>query len=105
QRYASARSTREARKATIVYSAIALPMWTLFFFIGTALFVYYLIFPGTVVAGLEADQVLPYFILTEIPPVISGIIISAVIAAAMSTMDSGINAISTVGVIDLMKPW
>lgn len=105
QRYASARSTREARKATIVYTAIALPMWTLFFFIGTALFVYYLTFPSAVVAGLEADQILPYFILTKIPPVISGIIISAVIAAAMSTMDSGINAISTVSVIDLLKPW
>lgn len=105
QRYASARSTREARKATVVYTAIALPMWTLFFFIGTALFVYYLTFPNTVVAGLEADQVLPYFVLSEIPPVISGVIISAVIAAAMSTMDSGINALSTVGVIDLMKPW
>ncbi|MFH5832994.1 sodium/solute symporter [Halalkalibaculum sp. DA384] len=105
QRYASARSTREARKATIVYTAIALPMWTLFFFIGTALFVFYLYSPDTVVATLEADQILPYFILTELPPFISGIIISAVIAAAMSTMDSGINAISTVSVVDLMKPW
>lgn len=105
QRYAASRSTREARKATIIYSAIALPMWALFFFIGTSLFVYYQEFPDATVAHLEADQVLPYFILTKIPPVVSGIIISAVIAAAMSTMDSGINAISTVSVIDLMKPW
>lgn len=105
QRYASARSMREARKATILYSIIALPMWTLFFFIGTALFVFYLHSPDPVIPGLEADQVLPYFILTEIPPIVSGIIISAVIAAAMSTMDSGINAISTVSVVDLMKPW
>ena len=105
QRYASAKSTREARKATIIYSAIAIPMWTLFFFIGTALFAYYQVFPDPVIQGLDADQVLPYFILSKIPPVISGIIISAVIAAAMSTMDSGINAISTVSVVDLMKSW
>jgi SSS family solute:Na+ symporter len=105
QRYASARSTREARKATIVYTMIALPMWTMFFFVGTGLFVFYLSSPDPVVAGLEADQVLPYFIFSEIPPVITGIIISAVIAASMSTMDSGVNAISTVTVIDLMKPW
>lgn len=105
QRYASARSTREAQKATLIYSAIALPMWTLFFFIGTSLFAFYLAFPDPLVATLEADQVLPYFILTEIPPVVSGIIVSAIIAAVMSTMDSGINAISTVSVIDLMKPW
>ena len=105
QRYASAKSTREARKATAIYSAIAIPMWTLFFFIGTALFVYFQVFPDPVIQNMEADQVLPYFILSKIPPVVSGIIISAVIAAAMSTMDSGINAISTVGVVDLMKAW
>ncbi|MFP4366643.1 MAG: sodium:solute symporter family transporter [bacterium] len=105
QRYVSSRSTREAQKATIVYSLIALPMWILFFFVGTGLFVFYLSSPDPVIPGLEADQVLPYFILTEIPPVITGIIISAVIAASMSTMDSGINAISTVTVVDFMKPW
>jgi solute:Na+ symporter, SSS family len=105
QRYVSARSTREARKATMIYTMIALPMWTMFFFIGTSLFVFYLVSPDPVVAGLEADQVLPYFIFSEIPPVITGIIISAVIAASMSSMDSGINAISTVTVVDLMKPW
>jgi solute:Na+ symporter, SSS family len=105
QRYVSSRSMREARKATIVYSMIAVPMWTLFFFVGTGIFVFYLANPDPIVSGLEADQVLPYFIFTEIPPVITGIIISAIIAASMSTMDSGLNAISTVTVIDLMKPW
>lgn len=105
QRYASSRSTREARKATVIYAMIAVPMWVLFFFVGTGIFVFYLANPDPVISGLEADQVLPYFIFTEIPPVITGIIISAVIAATMSTMDSGLNAISTVTVIDLMKPW
>ncbi len=105
QRYAAARSTREARKATALYSAIALPMWALFFFVGTSLFAYYSVFPEPHVAELEADQVLPYFILKELPAGVAGIVISAVLAAAMSSLDSGINAISTVSVIDLMKPF
>jgi len=105
QRYAAARSTYEARKATILYSAIALPMWTMFFFVGTALFVYYQTFPDPAVVGMEADQVLPYFILTRIPAGLAGIVIAAVMAAAMSSLDSGINAISTVVVVDLMKPF
>ncbi len=104
QRYAAARSTREARKATAIYSAIALPMWIMFFFVGTALFVYYATFPSATVSSLEADQVLPYFILTQVPAGVAGIIIAAVLAAAMSSLDSGINAISTVSIIDLMKP-
>ena len=105
QRYAAARSTREARKATALYSAIALPMWTLFFFVGTSLFAYYTTFPDPHVAELDADQVLPYFILKEVPAGVAGIVISAVLAAAMSSLDSGINAISTVSVVDLMKPY
>ena len=104
QRYASARSTREARKATALYSAIALPMWIMFFFVGTSLFVYYNAFPDPTVAGLESDQVLPYFILTKVPAGIAGIVIAAVLAAAMSSLDSGINAISTVTVVDILKP-
>lgn len=105
QRYVSARSLREARKATLLFSAIAVPMWTMFFFIGTALFVFFQIFPSPAVAQLEADQVLPYFILTHIPAGIAGVVIAAVLAAAMSSLDSGVNSIATVVVVDLLKPY
>ena len=105
QRYAAARSTREARKATLIYSAIALPLWIMFFFVGTSLFVYYKTFHDAAVTDMAADQVLPYFILTQIPAGVAGIVIAAVMAAAMSSLDSGINAISTVTVVDLMKPY
>lgn len=105
QRYASARSTREARKAVIVYTAMALPIWALFFFVGTSLFVYYLNFPNETVAGLAADQVLPYFIFDRIPDGLSGLIIAAIVAAAMSTLGACINAVSTVTVVDILKPF
>lgn len=104
QRYVSARSLRDARMATLLFSAIALPMWVMFFFIGTALFVYFQVFPDPVVATLQVDQVMPYFVLTHVPVVLAGIIIAAVIAAAMSSLDSGVNSIATVVVVDLLKP-
>lgn len=105
QRYAAARSLREARKATLIFSSIALPMWAMFFFVGTSLFAYYRVFADPSVAGMEADYVLPYFVLTDIPAGVAGIVIAAVMAAAMSSLDSGINSISTVIVVDLMKPF
>ena len=105
QRYAAARSTLEARKATIIYSAIALPLWIMFFFVGTSLFAYYQHFPDATVQAMDADQVLPYFILTKVPAGLAGIVIAAVMAAAMSSLDSGINAISTVAVVDLARPF
>lgn len=109
QRYAAAKSTREARKATILYSCLALPMWVMFFFVGTSLYVYYQQFPDTAVTALEsanqADQILPYFILNRIPAGLAGIVIAAVLAAAMSSLDSGINAVSTVCVVDVLRPY
>ncbi|WKN30385.1 sodium:solute symporter [Porifericola rhodea] len=105
QRYVATQSTREAKKATLIYSVVALPTWSLFFFIGTTLFVFYTVFPETSVASLEADQVFPYFILSQLPAGVSGLIIAAVLAAGMSTLDSSINAISTVTVVDILKPY
>ena len=49
QRYVSARTTWEARKATMIFSGIAVPVWTMFFFIGTSLFVYFKVFPDPAV--------------------------------------------------------
>lgn len=105
QRYLAAKSTREARKATILYSAIALPMWTCFFFVGTSVFVYYQVFPSDEVAGMGADQVLPYFILNQVPVGLAGLLVTAVVAAAMSTLDSSINAISAVSSVDIFRPF
>jgi SSS family solute:Na+ symporter len=104
QRYVSASSLREARKATLLFSAIAVPMWTMFFFIGTALFVYFQTHADPVVAQLQPDQVLPYFVFTQIPAGLGGVVIAAVLSAAMSSLDSGVNSISTVVVVDLIKP-
>lgn len=105
QRYVASRSLREARKATLIFSTIALPVWAFFFFLGTSVFVYYLVFPDPAVAALEADQVLPYYILTQVPMGLAGLLIAAVLAAAMSSLDSGVNSVSTVVVVDIFKPF
>lgn len=108
QRYLAARSTREARKATIIYGAIVLPTWAYFFFVGTCLFVYFQALPDTEVTRLSEaqlfEQVYPHFILTRLPPGIAGMVVAGVISAAMSSVDSTLNAVSTVTVIDIVKP-
>jgi SSS family solute:Na+ symporter len=103
QRYLSASSTREARKATGICALMSVPTWALFFFVGTALFVYYQANPDPAIAGMDSDQVFPHFIVTQLPVGLTGLIIAAVLAAAMSSLDSSINAVSTVTVIDLFK--
>lgn len=105
QRYVAAKSLGQARWAATLYSILAIPTWAFFFFLGTCVFVWYQAFPSADVAKLEADQIFPYFILTEIPAGVAGLTIAGVLAAAMSSLDSSINAIATVSTIDLVKPY
>ncbi len=105
QRYVASKSTKEARKSVAIFSLISVPTWTLFFFIGTCVFVFFKTYPEPIVGTLEAEQVFPYFIFTKLPPGVSGIIIAGAIAAGMSSLDSGINAIATVTITDIYKPF
>jgi len=105
QRYASAKSTRDARKATALFSVVAVPTWALFFFVGTCVYAYYQQFPNSAVDGLAADAVFPHFILTTLPAGLAGLVIAGVLAAAMSSLDSSINAIATVSVVDIFRPY
>jgi len=108
QRYIAARSEREARKAVWVCVLGSLPIWAFYMFLGTALYVFYLQFPavetGEMLDGTrKAEQILPWFILHELPAGLTGIVIAAALAAAMSSLDSSINAISTVGINDIYR--
>lgn len=105
QRYAASKSTSAARGATLLYSFIAAPTWTFFFLLGTSVFVFFTVFPDPTVAHLGADDVLPYFILTRIPAGVAGLIIAAILAAAMSSLDSSIHSLATTTVVDLLKPY
>jgi len=105
QRYAASKSIREARKATIIYTSVAVPTWIFFFFLGTCVYVFYQVIPDPVVTGLEADEVFPYFILTQLPAGVAGLVIAGAIAAAMSSLDSSLNGIATITVVDLLKPY
>jgi SSS family solute:Na+ symporter len=108
QRYIAARSDGEARKAVWVCVLASLPIWAFYMFLGTALFVFYQQFPsleaGQMLDGTrKAEEILPWFIVHEMPAGLSGIVIAAALAAAMSSLDSSINAISTVGINDIYR--
>ena len=105
QRYVAVKSTREARKATILYGAIAVPTWAFFFFLGSCLFAYFQVHDDPQVAQLSHEQVFPYFILTRLPPGVAGVVVAGVLSAAMSSVDSTLNAIAAVTVVDIVKPY
>ena len=53
--------------------------------------------------GNKADRLFPLFILKELPPGVSGLIIAAILAAAMSSLSSGINSASSVILVDFVE--
>jgi SSS family solute:Na+ symporter len=103
QRYLTARSEKGAVRAALMGVLLSLPVWTLFMFIGTALFSYYQISADALPANIEPDAVFPYFIVSQLPPGVVGLILSALIAAAVSSLDSDLNCISAIGVEDYYK--
>ena len=102
QRFLSASSEKEARKALWLGGLIYIPISALFFMIGTALYVYYLNVPAGILPT-KADEVFPYFIVHELPVGMIGLVIAAVLAAGMSTMSSSLNSSATVYTIDFYK--
>lgn len=95
---------------TLVRSAYAgmlstLPVILLTFAIGICIYSYYTAFPGRLPEGLIGDQWFPTFIVRELPVGITGLIIAGLLAATMSSADSGVNSLTTVFIVDLYRPW
>jgi SSS family solute:Na+ symporter len=97
QRYLSTPSEREARRSVWVFAMLNVALNVLLMMCGLAMFAYY---AGKLPAN--ADAVMPTFIARELPPGLSGLLLAALLAAAMSSLSSGINSISGVVVTDFL---
>ena len=102
QRMLAVSSTRGAAKATLFNALTDLFMISSLLFIGLGLFVFYQHHPEAL-GNADGDGVLAHYVVTQLPNGVSGIIISAIFAAAMSSMDSGINSIATVIENDFLR--
>ena len=101
QRYLTARDDKSAKKAAYLGVFLSVPIWAMFMFIGTGLFVFYHVAGAPALPeGIKADEVFPYFIATEMPVGITGLIIAALAAGAISSLDSDMNCMSAIVVQD-----
>lgn len=132
QRYHTAASPKAASRSIWLCVFLYVPASLLFFIIGTSLYAYYQLHPdllssvrnqavierfGTLPANEISklshsmqpadygDKVLPHFMVTTVPTGLVGLIVSAILSAAMSTISSGMNASATVFTIDIWKRY
>jgi len=100
QRYLTAKSDKEAKKAAYIGVGLSVPIWAMFMLIGTLLYFFYNSGEAVLPAGINSDQVFPHFIVTQLPVGIAGIVIAALVAAAISSLDSDMNCLSAIIVED-----
>jgi solute:Na+ symporter, SSS family len=105
QRLMAIKNYKGIAKAVIFNSISDVLIVSLLLFTGLGLLAYFQTFPEQLPSGLSGDKILPYYIMSKLPAGVSGLIITAIFAAAMSSMDSGINSLATVITIDFVRPF
>ena len=107
QRYIASKSDREARKSVWIGGLTYVPLSAAFLFIGTALFAYYEAHPASLPAMYRgpdrADFVFPWFIVSALPSGVTGLLIAAIFAAAMSTVSTSLNSSATIFLSDYYR--
>lgn len=105
QRYLSARSLEVARRGLWLKLAMLLPVTVIFYGTGLVLYAFYQIHGDPLVAGkiTKADQILPYFVINELPHGLPGLFIAAIYAASMSTISAGINSLTSASLVDFYQ--
>jgi SSS family solute:Na+ symporter len=99
QRLLATGSRPASQRALITTGGIIIFQFALFLFLGSLLFVFY----GG--ADIRSDEVFPRFIIEEMPTGLSGFIIAALFAAAMSTLSSSITALGSTTMYDFVIPY
>ncbi|MDX1973529.1 MAG: hypothetical protein SFY68_13445 [Candidatus Sumerlaeia bacterium] len=120
QRVLACKSVREGQKAMLFSAVMIVPQFFLFLLIGVELFGYYnwngfdykglppvdpAWFAGsdTGLPPAKSDYIFPVFIFTEMPPVLKGFLLAAIITAA--SVSSAISALASMAVADFYLPW
>lgn len=104
QRLLAAKNLRESRLALLSSGLVILLQFSLFLLAGAGLYVFYMQHPPSV-AFASADRIFPSFIVEQMPVGISGLLVAAILAAAMSNLSAALNSLSSTSVIDFYLRW
>ncbi|HTN06181.1 sodium:solute symporter family transporter [Agriterribacter sp.] len=107
QRYLSTKDVKTARKSFRVSLSTDIIAYILLALVGLAMLAFFTKNEGFLIAektlNEQADTLFPRFIMIGLPPGVSGLVIAGLLAAAMSSMSSGLNSVSSVIAEDIVK--
>jgi len=106
QRFMSTRDVRDARRALATQLTVGAVVGLTLYAVGFALLGYFRLHADALPAGMSvensADDLFPRYISYHLPVGISGLVVAAMFAAAMSSIDSGVNSITAVVMTDFL---
>ena len=105
QRVLTTRDLRSGKKALITSGFVVLLQFALFMFIGLLLYGFYSGHSPSLLGLSTMDEIFAKFIVEQIPTGMSGLIVAAILAAAMSSLSSSINSLASATMMDLYKPY
>lgn len=107
QRFMATKDAKTARRALAVQLIASTIVGVTLGLVGIALLGYFQSYPNLLPLDeplrQQADQMFPIFIAEQLPPVITGLVVSGLFAAAMSSIDSGVNSITAVVMSDYLE--
>ncbi len=106
QRLLAARNLRDSRKALFGSWLVIFAQFAVFLVIGVLLFVYHLHHPRPLGGKFgRYDRIYPSFIARHFPVGLGGLVLAAIIAAAMSNLSAALNSLSSATVMDFYRAW
>ena len=109
QRVLACRDVASGRKALALSAVLVFPLFLIFLLVGVMLWVFYLDHPFQIALpearpGIKSnDFIFPIFMMTEVPHILKGFLIVAILSAAMSSISSAITALASVSTMDFVK--
>jgi SSS family solute:Na+ symporter len=106
QRYLATRDAPAARRAYIINMIADVVVFVFSATLGFALLGYFQAFPEMLASGQDlktnADKLFPQFIVSGLPTGITGLVVAGLLAAAMSSLSSGMSAVTSVVTTDFI---
>lgn len=105
QRVLTTKNLKEAKKTMIWSGIVVMFQFALFLVIGLLLYSFYEGLSAEQLGLATTDEIFAKFIVEELPAGISGLIVAALFAAAMSSLSSSLNSLASSSTFDLYKPY
>jgi len=104
QRYLTTKDEKSAARGILTNGLMSVSVTIAFFTIGTGLYTFFKTHPAEMdMTMAKSDAIFPFFMMSQLPAGIAGLLIAAVFAATMSTIASNINSVATAFTMDIWK--